>query len=745
MSARQEDINGFIYIEKNPISKVGVFPYLGKSINRSLDPNKIYWVYRPAEELAKPETIESFKNIPIVNDHTMLGKGATPAEQKGVDGVTGSKVVLEGDTFYSDLKIFSESMKQDLAAGKVELSMGYRVGQWEQATGTFNGQFYDFIQRDLRGNHIALVDEGRCGSEIAVLDGNFVYDRMDIEMVGDAREKGFTVVYEENGTHNIYKEGGQYRLFATRGKAQAKANELKSKGKKAAVEEQYAERGGPKVYDEDLTEDGSGDPDKDRAQRELIELRNKIKLKKEQLKYYGGSNKELKDLEQKQEQLIERFEQRWGQDGHEEEADRKWVKEVNKRKGWRLWNTKTRQYGQGGFASMGEAQRAAIELNKKEYPNEKNSVWIGSDTEDATKWKELVKNAKSHDEMRRIIKNSSLPESEKKEAYAYIKADQQFYTGDAEDADDYSKVRALYQRAIDLNKQVTRLQLDREKAELELRKFKSSDPQYREARIKVMKLEAEEDKVDLQREKAEREYDQAEKAYQKYKASRRDIKDTASDESATPAADNEAECNMKGTDMADEEKKAMTMDDVKAFIKGHAKDRKTFDKLMDEMRPAEDGDTKEKDGDQTLDAEIEKGEDEEEDKAKDAEEEEAKDEDEKKEAADAAIAGLRQELDTFKKNGMKTLMSEISKRNAIGQEVEEVFGTFDHAEMTADEVASYGLKKAGIKAPKGQESAVWAGFVAGRKASRPVLGTFDHRERPAAKGSLIEKTLNKSK
>lgn len=589
MSARQEDINGFIYIEKNPISKVGVFPYLGKSINRSLDPNKIYWVYRPAEELAKPETIESFKNIPIVNDHTMLGKGATPAEQKGVDGVTGSKVTLEGDVFYSDLKIFSESMKQDLAAGKVELSMGYRVGQWEQATGTFNGQFYDFIQRDLRGNHIALVDEGRCGSEIAVLDGNFVYDRMDIEMVGDAREKGFTVVYEENGTHNIYKEGGQYRLFATRGKAQAKANELKSKGKKAAVEEQYAERGGPKVYDEDLTEDGSGDPDKDRAQRELIELRNKIKLKREQLKYYGGSNKELKDLEQKQEQLIERFEQRWGQDTAED----------------------------------GHKEKIALR----------------------------------------------------------------------------GKVEELTEK---------------------LEKLTKGTPEYNLAFNKRAELKKELAQYGM---------------------------DTASDNTESPTTEtkDDSDCNMKGTDMADEEKKAMTMDDVKAFIKGHAKDRKTFDKLMDEMRPAEDGDTEEKDGDQTLDAEIEKGEDEEEDKAKDAEEEEAKDEDEKKEAADAAIAGLRQELDTFKKNGMKTLMSEISKRNAIGQEVEEVFGTFDHAEMTADEVASYGLKKAGIKAPKGQESAVWAGFVAGRKASRPVLGTFDHRERPAAKGSLIEKTLNKSK
>jgi hypothetical protein len=95
---------------------------------------------------------------------------------------------------------------------------------------------------------------------------------------------------------------------------------------------------------------------------------------------------------------------------------------------------------------------------------------------------------------------------------------------------------------------------------------------------------------------------------------------------------------------------------------------------------------------------------------------------------------------------MKTLMSEINKRNALGKEVEEVFGTFDHAELTADEVAAYGLKKAGISAPKGQEAAVWAGFIAGRKANRGVLGTAAMDAKPAvAKGSLIEKTLNASK
>ena len=53
-----EDENGYITIPKNPISKSGVFQYLGKSISPELEPDKVYNVWRPEEELNNPETIE---------------------------------------------------------------------------------------------------------------------------------------------------------------------------------------------------------------------------------------------------------------------------------------------------------------------------------------------------------------------------------------------------------------------------------------------------------------------------------------------------------------------------------------------------------------------------------------------------------------------------------------------------------------------------------------------------------------
>lgn len=171
-SKREVDINGYIEIKDNPISKVGVFPYLGGQISDKLEPNKIYQVYRPEEELSDIECINSFKLMPFTDDHAMLGdekKGLMPAEKKGVHGVTGEDVYFADGFLKSNLKIFSNYLSELIENGKIELSMGYRC-VYDLAQGIFNGQKYDAIQRKIRGNHLALVDEGRSGSDIAVLD-----------------------------------------------------------------------------------------------------------------------------------------------------------------------------------------------------------------------------------------------------------------------------------------------------------------------------------------------------------------------------------------------------------------------------------------------------------------------------------------------------------------------------------------------------------------------------------------------
>lgn len=189
-SARKYDTNGWFEIEATPLSKVGVFPYTGASIGAP-DPGRIYMVYRPEEELADPACAESFKLTPWVDDHTWLGDpetGGTPAESKGVHGVVGEKIFFRDGTLFGNIKAWSETLARLIASGKRELSLGYKC-VYEAASGVWNGQRYDYIQRNIRGNHLALVDEGRMGPEVAVMDRNFfTFDSTEGHMPDDDKK-----------------------------------------------------------------------------------------------------------------------------------------------------------------------------------------------------------------------------------------------------------------------------------------------------------------------------------------------------------------------------------------------------------------------------------------------------------------------------------------------------------------------------------------------------------------------------
>lgn len=174
---KEIDHNEFWYIKNNPLSKVGVFPYLGRQISPELEPDKIYQVLRPEEELNNEETLNSCKLIPIINDHVMLGTkpGMMKPEEKGIDGISGEEVYFKDGTIFDDLKIFAESMKNDIENGKKELSMGYFC-DYELTEGEYNGEPYQAIQRNIRFNHIALVDEGRMGADVRVMDKSITFD-----------------------------------------------------------------------------------------------------------------------------------------------------------------------------------------------------------------------------------------------------------------------------------------------------------------------------------------------------------------------------------------------------------------------------------------------------------------------------------------------------------------------------------------------------------------------------------------
>lgn len=177
--AKKVDANGYWYIKHNPVSKEGVFPYLGHTISEDCEPNKIYKVYRPAKTLK--ESVDSWDNPPkpFIDDHEMLGEGFTAIDERPVQGIIYNPVCEDG-VLYCDIAVYSEDLKHNIENGKKELSLGYFC-KYRKQRGVFKGEVYDYVQEDMVGNHIALVDAGRCGSDVKVFDRKCTMDSMSLD------------------------------------------------------------------------------------------------------------------------------------------------------------------------------------------------------------------------------------------------------------------------------------------------------------------------------------------------------------------------------------------------------------------------------------------------------------------------------------------------------------------------------------------------------------------------------------
>lgn len=260
------DINGYRRQEANPISMVGVFPYTGKQIDYDgalrLDPHKIYWVFRPPEELFNPEAIKSFNGLPIRIGHVMLGTGFESVDDEPVDGcIYNVRQSMDMPEYLiGDFAIYTEKMKDVLSKGKIrELSLGYRC-QYIPEAGIYNGQPYEFKQANLRGNHLALVENGRCGSSVRVCDEAILtFDSLPEEMIKMENEKKIEKAKAlaeaiRNGDTATCEDCFDFISYAHDDRLEVlKALAEKKKGKKEEKEEEIIEE-----KTEPTAEDGCG-------------------------------------------------------------------------------------------------------------------------------------------------------------------------------------------------------------------------------------------------------------------------------------------------------------------------------------------------------------------------------------------------------------------------------------------------------------------------------------------------------
>lgn len=169
-SARSYDANGHLIVDSTVITKAAVNPYYGKEIpdyeSLGLDPEKIYNMLRDPAELEKGMHTLGEKQLLI--KHIFVS--ADEPQKESIAGTIGSNLEMVGDDVKGSLTVWDKEAINLIESGKLaELSASYFYDP-VMKSGTFNGQPYDGIMTNIRGNHVALVERGRIGRDALVAD-----------------------------------------------------------------------------------------------------------------------------------------------------------------------------------------------------------------------------------------------------------------------------------------------------------------------------------------------------------------------------------------------------------------------------------------------------------------------------------------------------------------------------------------------------------------------------------------------
>jgi hypothetical protein len=167
---RRVDENGFLHVSLSHISKEIVNPYYGREIpgceELGLDPERIYQGYRSGAELAKGA--DTFNGLPILMGHH--AESADNPQKEHRVGSLGTDAAFNAPYLDNSLIITDADAIKAIESGRaVELSSAYRYDPVFEP-GEFGGEAYDFIMTNIRGNHVALVEEGRAGPDVVVAD-----------------------------------------------------------------------------------------------------------------------------------------------------------------------------------------------------------------------------------------------------------------------------------------------------------------------------------------------------------------------------------------------------------------------------------------------------------------------------------------------------------------------------------------------------------------------------------------------
>lgn len=161
---------GFLICKNVPIARIGDQQYLGREIGLTgANAERVFTVRRSPKEVFSETALASFEGKPVTDDHppelltpdtvTMYLKGHAENVRRGAGEWQ--------DYVVADLHVQDRGLIDAIQRGKREISCGYECEYVHNADDTYS-------QKNIRGNHIAVVERGRAGKRAAILDSDTI-------------------------------------------------------------------------------------------------------------------------------------------------------------------------------------------------------------------------------------------------------------------------------------------------------------------------------------------------------------------------------------------------------------------------------------------------------------------------------------------------------------------------------------------------------------------------------------------
>ena len=125
--------------------------------------------YRPEEEVAASTALDSFREKCVTREHPPALLDASNTKDYAI-GFTSADVSYSEGFVESTLTVTDKETIDEIMRGNVrEVSCGYKVDYSPEPGITSDGQHYDGIQKNIRGNHVAIVNRARGGAQVRLM------------------------------------------------------------------------------------------------------------------------------------------------------------------------------------------------------------------------------------------------------------------------------------------------------------------------------------------------------------------------------------------------------------------------------------------------------------------------------------------------------------------------------------------------------------------------------------------------